>query len=179
MIGTPTGKVLYKKAQYAHAPDVVWAALTNGEALAQWLMPNDFKPEIGHHFEFRVDPAPFYTGIVQCQVLELDPGRRMVWSWTTVNRPDKPPLPTMRLEWTLTPRDGGTLLELRQTGLEGMPWLLGLMMSMGWSTMLKRWLPKVAAQFERGGAALRYRRLGKAPNRGHHKTRTVPDGFFK
>ena len=180
MPATATQKVLYKKAQYAHPPEIVWAALTNGEALAQWLMPNNFKAEVGHEFEFRVDPMPFISGAVRCRVLELEPPRRMVWSWLNVCRAGKRQFPPMRIEWTLTPLDGGTLLELRQTGLEGQPWIFGLMMSMGWGTMLKRWLPRVSAQFERaGGGELRYRRLDKPPNRGHHKTRTVPDTFFK
>jgi uncharacterized protein YndB with AHSA1/START domain len=172
-------KVLRKHHSYPHPPDVVWAALTSGDALAQWLMPNDFEPVVGHRFEFRVDPAPFYSGRVQCEVLELEPPRRMVWSWITVPAPGKRQLPPMQIEWLLTPEAGGTLLELRQTGLEGQPRLFNWMMAMGWGTMLKRWLPKVLAAFERTHDGLVYRRLEKPPNRGHHRTKTVPANFHK
>ena len=31
-----------------HPIERVWRALTDREALAQWLMPNDFEPVVGH-----------------------------------------------------------------------------------------------------------------------------------
>ncbi len=182
MTTTPTaghGKVLHKSRHYAHAPEVVWAALTDGEALAQWLMPNNFEPVAGRTFEFRIDPMMGFPGVIPCQVLEVEPPRRMVWSWGVPPGRDKRPRPPMRIEWLLTPRDGGTLLELRQWGSEVMPWFWRFSMSMGWGTMLKRWLPRVLGAFERTPGGLVYHRLAKAPNRGHHKTRTVPPGFHK
>ena len=70
---------------YPHPPGRVWAALTSSEALAAWLMPNDFEPVVGRRFTFRTRPAPGFDGIVRCEVLELDPPRRMVWSWAGGN----------------------------------------------------------------------------------------------
>ena len=58
---------------YPHPVDRVWEALTSSEALAAWLMPNDFKPAVGHRFTFRTKPAPGFDGVVRCEVLELDP----------------------------------------------------------------------------------------------------------
>ena len=68
---------------YPHPAERVWAALTSSEALAAWFMPNDFSPAIGHRFSFRARPARAlgFDGIVRCEVLELDPPKRMVWSW--------------------------------------------------------------------------------------------------
>jgi uncharacterized protein YndB with AHSA1/START domain len=66
---------------YPHPVSRVWEALTSSEALTAWLMPNDFKPVVAHRFTFRTKPAPGFDGIVRCEVLELDPPRRMVWSW--------------------------------------------------------------------------------------------------
>jgi uncharacterized protein YndB with AHSA1/START domain len=63
-----------------HPVDRVRAALTSSEALAAWLMPNDFQPAVGHHFTFRTEPAPGFDGVVRCEVLELDPPQRMAWS---------------------------------------------------------------------------------------------------
>jgi uncharacterized protein YndB with AHSA1/START domain len=40
-----------------YPPDKVWRALTQSAMLAEWLMPNDFKPEVGHRFAFRSQPA--------------------------------------------------------------------------------------------------------------------------
>jgi uncharacterized protein YndB with AHSA1/START domain len=67
-------------AEYPHPIERVWAALTSAEALAAWLMPNDFLPEVGHSFTFRTKPAPGFDGVVRCQLLELDPPARLVWS---------------------------------------------------------------------------------------------------
>ena len=100
--------------EYPYPPERVWAALTSSEALAAWLMPNDFVPEVGHEFTLRTRPAPGFDGIVRCRVLELDPPARMVWSWaggsidTTV---------TFTLEAAGTDR---TRLRLHQVGFHGL-----------------------------------------------------------
>jgi uncharacterized protein YndB with AHSA1/START domain len=100
---------------YPHPPTRVWDALTSSDALAAWFMPNDFKPVVGHRFTFRTRPrrAFGFDGIVRCEVLELDPPRRMVWSWhggsldTTVT-------------FTLVPTGTGTTLRMRQLGFHGL-----------------------------------------------------------
>jgi uncharacterized protein YndB with AHSA1/START domain len=50
---------------YPHPIDQVWAALTSSAALAAWLMPNDFQPEVGRTFTFTTKPAPGFDGIVR------------------------------------------------------------------------------------------------------------------
>jgi uncharacterized protein YndB with AHSA1/START domain len=101
---------------YPHPVEHVWAALTSSQALAAWLMPNDFEPVVGRRFTLRARPAPGlgFDGVVRCQVLELDPPRRMVWSWaggvidTTVT-------------FTLEPAgDAGTRLRMHQVGFHGL-----------------------------------------------------------
>jgi uncharacterized protein YndB with AHSA1/START domain len=64
-------------------PDRVWAALTDPQVLAQWLMPNDFQPSVGHRFTFHTEPVPSagFDGVVRCEVLELDPQRLLRISW--------------------------------------------------------------------------------------------------
>lgn len=59
----------------------LWRALTESELLSTWLMPNDFRAEVGHRFTMKTDPAPMFDGIVHLEVLEIDPPQRMVWSW--------------------------------------------------------------------------------------------------
>jgi uncharacterized protein YndB with AHSA1/START domain len=163
----------------------VWAALTDPQALAQWLMPNNFAPELGRKFQFRVDPMLKFSGVIDCEVVELeaptprDMRGKMVWSWTARFATGKPS-PTMRVQWELEPHEGGTRLTLTQTGLDKLPMILRLMMTFGWGTMMKRWLPKVVAAFEpRSGGGWVYHKIEKAPNRGHHRMKTVPDEFFK
>ncbi len=39
--------------QYNTSVEKAWAALTTSEMLAKWVLPNDFKPEVGHRFPGR------------------------------------------------------------------------------------------------------------------------------
>ncbi len=66
---------------YTHPIDKVWAAITDPAALAQWLMVNDFEPRIGKRFTLRAEPTAEWRGWMDCEVLEMEPPRRMVWSW--------------------------------------------------------------------------------------------------
>jgi uncharacterized protein YndB with AHSA1/START domain len=57
----------------------VWLALTDPQALAEWLMPNNFEAIVGRKFRFHVDPMPGpYPGGSECEVLEVDAPRRLV-----------------------------------------------------------------------------------------------------
>jgi uncharacterized protein YndB with AHSA1/START domain len=38
---------------YPHPPEKVWRALTDPQAIAQWLMKNNFEARVGHKFQFR------------------------------------------------------------------------------------------------------------------------------
>ncbi len=66
---------------YAHPIEKVWSALTNAEDLAIWLMPSDFEPSVGKAFTLHGTPMPGWRGWADCEVLELHPPHRMVWSW--------------------------------------------------------------------------------------------------
>lgn len=98
---------------YHHPIERVWAALNSAEALASWLMPNDFQPVLGHEFTFRTDPAPGFDGVVHCRVLELTPPTRMVWSWRGG------PIDTT-VTFTLTPLGADTRFHVRQLGFTGL-----------------------------------------------------------
>lgn len=168
------GKVIEKSAFFPHPPEAVWVALTDRWALAEWLMPNDFEPRVGHRFQFRVDPMPGFSGVTECEVLELDAPRRMVWSWVVVPKDgSKPRPPAMILTWRLTPEGKGTRLYLHQTGAEVLNWWWRLSMSHGWSRMLRTLLPKCVANV-RSGAFVR----GAIPKR-DYPIRTVPEHFAK
>ena len=121
-------------ASYPFPPERVWGALTSSEALATWLMPNDFAPVKGHQFTFRTKPAPGFDGTVHCEVLELDPPRRMVWSWAGG------PLDTT-VTFTLEPSGDGTHLRLQHEGFHGLAaQLVRRIMGNGWPRILRRHL---------------------------------------
>jgi uncharacterized protein YndB with AHSA1/START domain len=102
---------------YAHKPEAVWDYLTKPELIAQWLMPNNFKPEVGHDFKFTIKPMPAFNfdGIIYCKVLELIPGKRLVYSWKGGPEPGKLTLDSI-VEWTLVAKNNGTELLLEHKG---------------------------------------------------------------
>ena len=101
-----------------HPPATVWRALTMSELIGRWLMPNDFRPEVGHRFTFRTQPMGGWDGVVHCEVLEVEPNRRLVYSWKGGS--DDNPRYGSELDsmvvWTLTAEGTGTRLRLVHTG---------------------------------------------------------------
>ncbi|RFU64488.1 SRPBCC domain-containing protein [Peribacillus saganii] len=66
-----------RKTTIFNAPiQKVWDAVATSEGIAAWFMPNDFQPEAGYEFHLQ---GPF--GPSPCKVLELDPPKRLVFSW--------------------------------------------------------------------------------------------------
>lgn len=92
-------------------PERVWKALTEASLLARWLMPNDFEPLVGKRFTFSPDCPASWEGPVRCEVLELVPCERMVWSWQTAGMAQP-----SRVVFELTAEGSGTRLRLRHTG---------------------------------------------------------------
>jgi uncharacterized protein YndB with AHSA1/START domain len=64
-----------------HPVERVWAALTQPALIAQWLMQNTFEARVGHKFTFRAQPVPGWSGVTNCEVLELVPMQKLVYSW--------------------------------------------------------------------------------------------------
>jgi uncharacterized protein YndB with AHSA1/START domain len=65
-----------------HPVEAVWGVLTDAAAISDWLMvTNDFEPRVGAHFRMKRQHLSA-DGWVRAEVLELEPPRRMVWSWS-------------------------------------------------------------------------------------------------
>jgi uncharacterized protein YndB with AHSA1/START domain len=97
-----------------HAPARVWRALTDPGLLARWLMPNDFRPELGHRFTFRTTPVPAagFDGVVHCEVLAIEPERLLRIAWRGNRRLDT------TVTWTLVPEGTGTRLFVVHDGFD-------------------------------------------------------------
>jgi uncharacterized protein YndB with AHSA1/START domain len=134
---------LHFEIDYPHPPEKVWQALTDPVAISEWLMPNNFEPQVGHKFQFRTHPAPGFNGIIESEVVEIDPPRRLVYTWNSGK------LNTLVI-WTVQAAKNGTLLTLDHTGFEGFRgWMLSKALGQGWrSKKLARTLP---AYLERAG----------------------------
>jgi len=133
---------------YPYAMEHVWEALTDPAALADWLMPGDFKPVVGHKVRFHCEPRAEFDGSVDTEVLVADKPRKLSYTWKTSNM-KKPTIVTYSLAPT---PDGGTKLRLEHTGFEGdsgkvmLPLFKG-----GWGHKLKEQLGPVIARFAQKG----------------------------
>jgi uncharacterized protein YndB with AHSA1/START domain len=95
-----------------HPPEKVWRALTDPALLAEWLLPVvEGTLEPGAAFTLRTQPYPGWDGTVNCRVLEIEPRRKLSYTWTV------PFLDTV-VTFTLTPTAAGTRLSLVQSGFK-------------------------------------------------------------
>ncbi|MGF1665095.1 MAG: SRPBCC domain-containing protein [Acidimicrobiia bacterium] len=127
--------------EYDADPEELWELVATSEGLAEWLMPNDFAPVVGHRFTFTDTPRPpFYDGLVGCEVLELDPPRLLTISWAGG------PVDTV-VTFRLVPLGSGrTRLELTHTGFSGLKaGIVRAILGLGWSRLLRRHIPRALA----------------------------------
>lgn len=117
---------------YPHPPERVWRALTDPAAVAQWLMPNDFQPRLGHKFTLKAKPRGSWDGIVNCEVLEVTQPRRLAYTW------QGGPLTRATVSFTLEPTERGTRLVFEHNGFEGFQAVaLSVLLQVGWSRKLR------------------------------------------
>src|SRR6185312_9907132 len=95
----------------------VWHALTDSATLSKWMMfkSNDFKPVVGHAFQFR--EAPGWDGFVDCEVVEVEQPHRLSYTW--VSEVERNQSHSTMVTWTLSEAEGGvTRLHLEQSGFQ-------------------------------------------------------------
>lgn len=125
-----------------HAPEKIWRALTLPELIVEWLMRNDFQPILGHRFQFHATPMPGWSGVTNCQVVEIEPPRRLAYTWGDGSESDSG-LKTL-VTWTLTPADGGVLVRMEQSGFRPQDEAGYRGMGGGWPRIVKK-LEEIAA----------------------------------
>jgi uncharacterized protein YndB with AHSA1/START domain len=122
---------------YPNRPEEVWRALTDADALAGWLMENDFAPRVGHRFHFRLKSRFGIERMIPCEVLEVEEPKVLSYRWG-----ERGSIVTFRLEAVAE----GTRLTLEHKGLRGlrgaaMAWVL----RNGWARKIKERIPAVLA----------------------------------
>jgi uncharacterized protein YndB with AHSA1/START domain len=95
--------------EIAYPPEKIWRALTQPHLIQEWLMKNDFQPVAGHRFTLRADPQPNWNGVIDCEVVTVEPNRVLSYLWGTLG------VNTV-VTLTLTPTSTGTHLRVEQSG---------------------------------------------------------------
>src|SRR5258706_5241202 len=101
MNGVVATRSVIIERELAHKPEKVWRALTQVHPIGEWLMENDFKAIVGHRFNFRAAPMPRWNGITDCEVLVVEPPKRLAYSWNASGDEARDGLKTV-VTWTLT-----------------------------------------------------------------------------
>ena len=96
---------------FAFPPERLWRALTQPHLIEEWLMKNDFKPDVGHRFNLRGE----WGGVLDCEVLEVEPHKTLSYTWDHVHADNAYNLRSV-VTFTLTATGTGTHLRMEQTG---------------------------------------------------------------
>lgn len=118
--------------QYTTSVEKLWSALTDSRKLAKWVanihtgqgMENDFKPVVGHRFQFRTQATEYWDGIIKGEVLIVEEPHRLSYTWESAEK--------HKVTWTLQDLGNGKVnLHLEQTGISNPQALAGA--KYGWS----------------------------------------------
>ena len=119
--GKPTDQpALTLKRHYPVAPEKVWRAWTDPQALGQWFRPDasfsvplaQADVRVGGRFRVLMTDAKGEEFDLSGVYREVVPGRRLVMTWAWKNQPGHESLVTVDFR----PSDRGTHLELRHEG---------------------------------------------------------------
>jgi uncharacterized protein YndB with AHSA1/START domain len=108
MTAAETRSVVIER-ELPHPAEKVWRALTQGPLIQEWLMDNDFQPVVGHRLNFRAAPVPHWNGVIDSEVLIVEPNKTLSYSWNSLGVESV-------VIWTLTATSGGTLVRMEQSG---------------------------------------------------------------
>jgi uncharacterized protein YndB with AHSA1/START domain len=106
---TAAERTLVVEKELPHPPEKIWRALTQGPLLKEWLLDNDFQPVVGHKFNFRAPPMPNWNGLIDSEVLVVEPNKTLSYSWNSLGL-------VSIVVWTLLATSSGTLLRMEQSG---------------------------------------------------------------
>jgi uncharacterized protein YndB with AHSA1/START domain len=107
----PQTRSVVVEREFPHPPEKIWRALTQPHLIEEWLMKNDFKPEVGQRFNLRGE----WGGVLDCEVLVVEPNRTLAYTWNFAHEDPDFSL-TSVVTFTLTPSGAGAMLRMEQAG---------------------------------------------------------------
>ena len=107
---TETRSVVVER-EFAFPAERIWRALTQPHLIEEWLMKNDFKPNVGHRFNLRGE----WGGVLDCEVLTIEPQKTLAYTWNFSHDDAAFDLKSV-VTFTLTPTGAGTHLRVEQAG---------------------------------------------------------------
>jgi uncharacterized protein YndB with AHSA1/START domain len=106
---------------YPQPPAKVWRALTDPALIPRWTAtgaggrPEGFAAVVGTKFRFVAKPKPGWSGVVDCEVLEVNEPSLLRYSWTGDDGGD-----LTQVVYRLEPHGGGTRFRYEHTGFTGL-----------------------------------------------------------
>ena len=104
---------------YPHPVAKVWRAVTDPELIPLWTAtgaggrPEGFTTTVGTKFKFVAKPKPGWSGVVDCEVLEVNEPSLLRYSWTGGGGD------VTEVVYRLEPHAGGTRFTYEHTGFTG------------------------------------------------------------
>ena len=139
---------------YPHPVAKVWRALTDPDLVPLWTStgqggrPEGFAPTVGTRFRFVGKPTIGWSGVVHCEVLEVDVPQMLRYSWVG----DEDGAATF-VTYRLVPVDGGTRFTWEHTGFTGLGgFVVSKVLQRVRVTMLTTALPAVLDDLDDNGA---------------------------
>lgn len=106
---------------FPHAAATLWRTLTTPELMGRWLMaPTGFEPVVGNRFTFQTTAKGEWDGVIHCEVLEIEPNERLVYSWRGGHESNEGygALLETVVRWTLSQTEAGTRVQLSHEGFQ-------------------------------------------------------------
>jgi uncharacterized protein YndB with AHSA1/START domain len=138
--------------EYPHSAQKLWHARTDPELVPLWTStgrggrPEGFSAEVGNHFRLVGKPVPGWKGVVDCELLEVEPPFMLRHTWRGDER--EPSVVTRR-----DPTESGSRLTYDHTGFKGVDGIIMSKIVLGLirRKMLEHGLPPVLDAIDDSG----------------------------
>ena len=145
--------VIHIVRDYPHPPAKVWRAVTDPELIPLWTAtgagarPEGFAPVPGTRFRFVAKPKPGWSGVVACEVLEVNEPHLLRYTWA-----DEAGGGVTQVLYRIEPRTDGSRFTYEHTGFTGIGGtLMAAVLGRVRRKMLDKGLPAVLADLDEQG----------------------------